>query len=94
MIMRALAIAAILLGVVCVIVYFHYGTIEPCGVMRAKIRAQTIHDGGNFGGLLNSVLSDGVIDAAMSAQYNKPVTPGFCLGVLFGSEKPPPRNSR
>jgi hypothetical protein len=27
----------------------------------------------------------------LQAQYNRPVTPGLCLGILIGTEDPPGR---
>ena len=88
--MRLLAIVVVLAAAVGVFAYFRYGTIAPCGMMRAKIRAQTAQEGGNIGGFLASVTPDGVIDAMIAAQYNKPVTPALCMSVLFGEQPPQP----
>jgi hypothetical protein len=71
-----------------IIAYLDYGTLDPCGMMRQKLRREAIAKGGSLGGFLASAMPDNVLDGVVSAEYGKPVTPGFCIGVLLGTEKP------
>lgn len=87
--MRLIQILVVLLVVAGGVVYMRYGTVEPCGIVREQLRRQAVAEGGNFGGLLANVTPDSVINAMLQAQYDRPVTPLLCLGILVGSEKPP-----
>jgi hypothetical protein len=87
--MRLLAILGLLIAVGAGITYLNYGTVEPCGVLRERMRHRTARDGGNLGGFLASVTPDNVIDGIIAAQYNKPVTPLLCIGILLGTEPAP-----
>jgi hypothetical protein len=89
--MRVIQILVALLIVAGVVVYMTYGTVEPCGIVREKLRRQAVAEGGNFGGLLATVTPDSVINGMISAQYNRPVSPGLCIGILIGTENPPGR---
>jgi hypothetical protein len=89
--MRAIQIIVALIIVAGVYVYMTYGTVEPCGIVREKLRRQAVTEGGNLGGLLANVTPDSVINGMLSAQYNRPVTPGLCVGILIGTEDPPGR---
>jgi hypothetical protein len=87
--MRLLIYALIALVVVAAgAVYLQYGTIEPCSVLREKLRRQAQREGGELGGLVAQVLPDNILNALISAQYNRPVTPGLCLEILTGIEHP------
>jgi len=77
-----------LAGIAAVAVYLEYGTVEPCNVLREKLRRQAAREGGNLGGLVASVIPDNLFNAIISAQYNRPVTPGLCIGILIGYEHP------
>ena len=92
--MRGIVIIGIIVAVLAGILYLHYGTVEPCGIMRARLRAETVRQGGAFGGLLASVATDSVIDAAISTEYNEPISPGLCIGVIFGKKPPPIQTGR
>jgi hypothetical protein len=62
-------------------VFFTYGTVSPCGVLRETVRQ---HDD------LAAVLPDGVVDLALAGQYGA-LSPGRCLGILLeqqGALKP------
>jgi hypothetical protein len=55
------------------IVYFNYGTLSPCGVLREKYRHRDN---------LTAVLPDSVVDLAITAQYGA-LTPRRCIEVLL-----------
>ena len=84
--MRALGIAALAAIGVGILLYFNYGTVEPCGILRQRIRNEASRQAGSFSGLLASVTPDSVINAMISAQYNRPVTPWLCVNVLLHPE--------
>jgi hypothetical protein len=71
-------LAAIVLIVVALI-YFSFGTLSPCGMLRATIRK---HDN------LAAVLPDSVVDFALAAQYGD-LSPGRCVAILLGGESKP-----
>jgi hypothetical protein len=89
--MRIIQLLVLALIVAAGVVYMNYGTVEPCSIVREKLRRQATTQGGNLGGLLATVTPDSVINGMLSAQYNRPVTPGLCLGILIGTEEPPGR---
>jgi hypothetical protein len=89
--MRLIQLLVLALIVAAGIVYMRYGTVEPCGIVREKLRRQATTQGGGLGGLLATVTPDSVINGMLSAQYNRPVTPGLCVGILIGTEEPPGR---
>ncbi len=89
--MRWITIIVVLLAFFAGGVYLNYGTIEPCGVLRAKMRHQTARDGGNFGGMIAAMVPDSVINGMITEEYDKPVTPLLCIGALIGTEKPAPQ---
>lgn len=89
--MRFIQLLVLALIVAGGIIYMKYGTVEPCGIVREKLRRQATTEGGNIGGLLATVTPDSVINGMLSAQYNQPVTPGLCVGILVGTEAPPGR---
>jgi hypothetical protein len=68
-------------GVVLLAVLLQYGTLDPCGIVRAKIRQEAAREGG-FGGFLASALPDAVINGLLEAQYG-PLSPGRCIGLAF-----------
>lgn len=76
-------------GLVVAAVLLQYGTLSPCGVLRAQIREQAAREGG-FGGFLANALPDSVIDGMLAAQYGS-LSPGRCLSLaLSGVTAPPP----
>ena len=87
--MRLLQLLIILVVIAAGAVYFNYGTIEPCGVMREQIRRDAARHGGDFGGFVASVMPDSVINSMVAAQYDRPVTPYLCLKIATGIERPP-----
>ena len=92
--MRYVVVIGILVALVAGALYLRYGAVDPCGIMRARLRAETARKGGAFGGLLASVATDGVIDAAIAAEYNEPISPGLCIGVIFGKQPPSPQTAK
>jgi hypothetical protein len=87
--MRIVQIVVILVVIGAGYVYFKYGTVEPCGVLREQLRRQATAQGGSLGGLLASVTPDSVINAMIQTQHdNRPVTPALCVQILLGTEHP------
>lgn len=70
-------------GVVVLIVMSKFGTIEPCGIMRAEIRQEAARQGG-FAAVA-AILPDGVIDGIIAAKYG-PLSPGRCIALALGAE--------
>lgn len=66
-------------------VYFSYGTLSPCGVLRAKLQQQAVKDGSIFGKLL-ALAPDSVTDFALQGTYGK-LTPGRCLVLLVNPDR-------
>jgi hypothetical protein len=64
----------------------NYGTVEPCGILRERIRQQATSQSNSFGGFLASVLPDSVINGVIEAKYNRPVTPWLCINLLLHPE--------
>jgi hypothetical protein len=62
-------------------VYLNFGTISPCGILRESARQ---HDG------LAAVLPDGLVDAALIAQFGA-LSPGVCLRILTREMRKMPR---
>jgi hypothetical protein len=58
-----------------------FGTIDPCGILRAQIRQEAGREGG-FGGVVASTLPDVVIDGIIAAQYG-PLSPVRCIALAF-----------
>jgi hypothetical protein len=78
-------------GVGILIVLLKFGTIDPCGILRAQIRQEAAREGG-LGGFLGSAMPDGVLDGLIAAQYN-PLSPGRCITLAFAGAplRAPPR---
>jgi hypothetical protein len=64
-----LGVAALAAG----LVYWNFGTISPCGVLREAVRQR---DG------LAAVLPDGIVDLGLAGQYGT-LSPGRCLAILM-----------
>jgi hypothetical protein len=83
-------LALVLLGVVGLaagIVFLKFGTLDPCGIVRAEIRQQAVREG-QFAQVLAAVVPDSVIDAMVAAQYGN-LTPGRCIALAFSGAPPP-----
>jgi hypothetical protein len=59
------------------ILLLKFGTVSPCGILRAEVRQEATSAGG-FGGFLASALPDAVIDELLAAQYGA-LSPGRCI---------------
>lgn len=82
--MRAvIAIAGLLAVFVAGPLLLKYGTLSPCGMLRAQVRE---HDG------FAAVLPDGLADLGLAAHLGA-LTPAKCLAALFGKDQsqPPPK---
>ena len=75
--MRAFLLAVgVLAAVIAGVVYFNFGTLSPCGVLREKIR---------HGDPLAAMLPDGLIELAITAQFGA-LSPGRCIELLFNNQ--------
>jgi hypothetical protein len=67
-----------------------FGTITPCGILRAELRKEATREGGF--GLILSALPDGAIDALLTTQFG-PLSPGRCLQLALSGTPPVPNQS-
>ena len=65
-----------------VLVYWNFGTISPCGVLREAVRQR---DG------LAAVLPDSIVDLGLAGQYGA-LSPGRCLTILMSNLSTPVPN--
>jgi hypothetical protein len=72
----------VLVGGLAGVVYVSYGTLDPCGILRERVRHQAAHEGGGFGSFLATALPDNVVDGIIAAQHG-PLSPGRCISLLF-----------
>ena len=76
-------------GVGLLVVVLRFGTVEPCGILRAQIRHEAIREGGFTATV--ALLPDSVIDGLIAAAQDAPLSPGRCLALAFtGMPTPPP----
>lgn len=73
-------LAAVLIGV-----WFKFGTIDPCGILKEKLRQEAKHEGG-IAEALESLVPDTAVDAMITLRYGKQ-TPGVCLGALLNPKQ-------
>jgi hypothetical protein len=64
--------------------YFRYGTVAPCGVLREREREHAATERG-LTAALAAALPDQAVDAMLAAQYG-PLTPQRCVAVLVGAD--------
>jgi hypothetical protein len=86
----------ITLGVALVVVLLKFGTIDPCGIVRAEARQEAEREGGF--GVVAAALPDGVIDSIIAARYG-PLSPGRCIAIALAfrgtpSQAPAARQQR
>lgn len=79
--MRWVIAIALVIGLPSLIIIYNYGTLNPCGIVRAQIRQEAARSGG-FGGVVVSILSDTIIDGIVTDIIG-PLSPGRCLAVAF-----------
>lgn len=82
--MRVVALLAIIIAIAAAAVYYRFGSVEPCGILRERVREQAAARRG-LNAVLVSALPDQAMDALMAAQYG-PLTPQRCLAVLMRRE--------
>lgn len=78
-------------GAVLLILFLDFGTVSPCGILRAKIRQEAAREGGM--GLVAAALPDSIIDGLVSVQVGS-LSPGRCIALdLSGppAQSPPTR---
>jgi hypothetical protein len=61
-------------GTAILTILLKFGTINPCGIVRAQVRAESA---------LAAALPDGIIDAIIVAQHGA-LSPGRCIEIAFG----------
>lgn len=83
--MRFIAFVAILIGLGAMITYANFGTVEPCGILRARLRNNAAHDS-QFAGFVANAMPDSVLNAIAAARYG-PLTPAKCVAVLLGANR-------
>jgi hypothetical protein len=66
----------VLAAVVAGVVYFNFGTLSPCGLLREKVR---------HGDALAAVLPDSLIDLAITAQFGA-LSPGRCIELWLNNQ--------
>jgi hypothetical protein len=62
-------------GAAIVGVFLKFGTINPCGIVRAQVRSESA---------LAAALPDGMIDAIIVTQHGA-LSPGRCIEIAFGA---------
>ena len=65
-----------------VLVYWNFGTISPCGVLREAVRQRDD---------LAAVLPDSIVDLGLVGQYGA-LSPGRCLAILMTNLRTPVPN--
>lgn len=69
------------IGMALLIVFVKFGTIDPCGILRAQIRQEAAREG-RFGGFLGAAMPDVVLDGIIAGQYGA-LSPGRCITLAF-----------
>jgi hypothetical protein len=79
----------IMLSILLVIVWFNFGSVQPCEVLRVQVRNMGIKTGGLFGAI-SGVAPDSLVDNLIVSVIG-PLTPKSCLGAILDRrfEKPP-----
>ena len=80
--MTLLALACL----VCAAVLLKFGTLEPCGILRAQLREEAARDR-SLGAAFAAILPDAALDALIQATYG-PLTRSRCLTLLLNHEQP------
>jgi hypothetical protein len=70
---RAIRTITILAVLGAIVIYWTFGTLSPCGVLRESARQR---DG------LAAVLPDDIVDLAIAAQYGE-MSQGRCMAILM-----------
>jgi hypothetical protein len=70
-------------ALIAVAVYWNFGTLSPCGMLRESVRQR---DG------LAAVLPDSIVDLALAGQYGA-LSPGRCLAILMNNLSTPVPNA-
>ena len=70
-----------LIGILGLGCFLEFGTLSPCGIVRAEVRSSGKKEGG-FGGLLAAGLPDSAVDAVIESYYG-PLTPGRCIAIAL-----------
>ena len=83
-----LVIVAGLVGAGALVLYLEYGTVEPCGILRERVRQQAVREGGRLGSFVATAIPDNVLDGLIASQYGA-LSPGRCIDLIVrGYPKP------
>ena len=66
-------------------VWLSYGTLEPCGILRTKLRIE-MRRAATVGALMSRVMPDTYFDVVIAKKYGH-LTQGACLSLLFDPKK-------
>ena len=86
-----LVVLVIVVGGVLAVVALKFGTVAPCGILRAEVRQEAARQGGFA--LVVSALPDAAIDALLEAQFG-PLSPGRCLQLAIAGPPIRPQTPR
>lgn len=75
-----LVVLAVVIGGGLAILTLKFGTVEPCGILRAEVRQEAAREGGFA--LVVSALPDTAIDALLAARFG-PLSPGRCIQLAL-----------
>jgi hypothetical protein len=81
--LRTIQTLGVIAALIAVAVYWNFGTLSPCGVLRETVRQR---DG------LAAVLPDSIVDLALAGQYGA-LSPGRCLSILMDNLSTPVPNT-
>ena len=87
---RLFVVLTILIGGGLSVFALKFGTVTPCGILRAEIRQEAAREGGF--GLVVSALPDSAIDAILAAQFG-PMSPGRCMQLAIAGPPIRPQTS-
>jgi hypothetical protein len=76
-----LLLLVVALGVFGSVLYFKYGTVAPCDILRERIRQQAVREGGQLGSFVATAIPDNILDGLIAAQYG-PLSPGRCVSLV------------
>lgn len=86
--MRLFGLLIFIIGIAAGVIYSRFGTLEPCGILRMRVREQATAQHG-VNAMLAAALPDEAVDALMAARYG-PLTPQRCISALIRREEVSP----
>lgn len=83
---RLIMISATVVAIGLFSAWFKYGTVNPCGILRAKLRNEMTNEG-PLGKTISALMPDSAMDVLLEAKYGK-LTPATCLNFLISPPRP------